>query len=225
MATKGTQLAVMERSIKTGDGSRLRDAEKAITKRLLELQDLETKVRETAYEGFVLIGEYLLEIRTKRLYEDANFKSWSAYCASGRLEYGKRHADCLIRGSELRKKLGAIAPGGDGWTEWQLRELAKCETDNDAKRVAKKAISEAQRTDERVTAKLIAQIRDGETTKATKALDAAALEVHLDKLASIFVKWRVSLEQISLDQWDDVPEPILARAIKEGNALLSFLRS
>jgi len=40
------------------------------------------------------------------------------------------------------------------WTVADLVEIAKCETDNDAKRVAKNVIAHAKKTGERVTAKL-----------------------------------------------------------------------
>ncbi len=87
------------------------------------------------------------------------FRSWSQYCASGRIEYKASQADRYIRAAELRPKLPPM--GGSDWTERQLRELTLCETDNDAKRVAKKAIAQAEKTGERVTARLIAEIRDG----------------------------------------------------------------
>jgi hypothetical protein len=186
------------------------------------LEVLEQEIREAAYEAFFYVGQRLLEIRRDRLYEKAGFKSWSKYCGAGRVEYGKRHADKLIRASELRSKIG---PREAQFSWRQMEELAKCETDNDAKRVAKTVISLAKKTGEKVTAKLIAQTRDGETSKPARELAAAGLEVHLDKLASIFIQWRTSLEKVDLTQWDSVPKNVLKRVITEGDALLSFLRS
>jgi hypothetical protein len=63
-------------------------------------------------------------------FEKAGFKSWSKYCGAGRVEYGKRHADKLIRASELRSKIG---PREAQFSWRQMVELAKCETDNDAR--------------------------------------------------------------------------------------------
>jgi hypothetical protein len=57
--------------------------------------------------------------------------AWSKYCGSGRIEFSREHADRYIRASELRPKIGTH--GSHVWTERQLRELAKCETDNDAR--------------------------------------------------------------------------------------------
>jgi hypothetical protein len=200
----------------------------ANTKAAEELEQLETEINTEAFEAFYHIGQKLLRIKTERLYESAGFSSWSQYCASGRIEYGKKHADDLIRASELRPKLGAS--GSHDWTERQLRELAKCETDNDAKRVAKKAIAQAEKTGERVTARLIAEIRDGveETGVAAKKLDkqleAASLDTHLTDLANQLVDWRKSLEGVDFDQWDGVQPRIMARAIRELEALTTFLK-
>jgi hypothetical protein len=65
--------------------------------------------------------------------DGAGFKSWSKYCGAGRIEYRKRQADDVIRASELRPKLGGTPPNSDGWSVRQMVELAKCETDNDAR--------------------------------------------------------------------------------------------
>ena len=108
------------------------------------------------------VGQKLLEIKAGRLYEDEGFKTWSAYCSSGRIDYRKAQADNYIRASELRPKLPETPTNCSSWTESQLRELCRCETDVDAKRVARKAISQAKKTGDRVTAKMIAKIRDGD---------------------------------------------------------------
>lgn len=193
-----------------------------------KLEVLEREIREAGYEAFFYIGQRLLEIRQKRLYEEAGYKSWSSYCGAGRIDVSKSQADIYIRSSELRPKLGTIVPNSEGWGIGQMRELAKCETDNDAKRVAKNVIAHAKKTGEKVTAKLIAQLRDGETSKPARAmakqLNDARLEVHLDKLASIFLEWRTSLERVDVDQWESVPANVMTRVITEGNALLSFLK-
>ena len=162
------------------------------------------------------------------MYESAGFKSWSQYCASGRIEYKASQADRYIRAAELRPKLPPM--GGGDWTERQLRELTLCETDNDAKRVAKKAISQAEKAGERVTARLIAEIRDGveETGIAAKKLDkqleAASLDTHLTTLANQLVDWRKSLEGVDFYQWEGVQPRIMARAIRELEALTTFLK-
>jgi hypothetical protein len=62
----------------------------------------------------------------------AGFKSWSKYCGAGRVEYGKDQADNYIRASELRPKVPSMI-GNCEWSVRQMLELAKCETDNDAR--------------------------------------------------------------------------------------------
>jgi hypothetical protein len=104
-------------------------------------------------------GQKLLDIKENRRYEGAGFKSWAAYCKAGRIDYGKSQADRYIQASELRPKLPQIS---GTFTHFQMLELCKCKTEQDAKRVAKKSIALAKRTGERVTAKLIAQVRDGD---------------------------------------------------------------
>jgi DNA-binding ferritin-like protein len=198
------------------------------TKAVRDLEQLETEINTEAFEAFYHIGQKLLRIKTERLYESAGFKSWSQYCASGRIEYKKSRADDAIRCSEIRKILPGI-PGND-WSVDQVLALCKCETDNDAKRVAKKAIAIAEKSGERVTARLIAEIRDGaeETGRAVEKLDkrlsSASLESHLDKLADILVDWRKSLEQVASEQWDEVPVRILTRVRREAESLTSFLK-
>jgi len=202
----------------------------ANTKAAKELEQLETEINTEAFEAFYHIGQKLLRIKTERLYESAGFSSWSKYCASGRIEYSAPQADRYIRASELRPKLDHIVIGGDGWNQRCVLELCKCETNNDAKRVAKKAIAQAEKTGERVTARLIAEIRDGveETGVAAKKLDkqleAASLDTHLTNLANQLVDWRKSLEGVDFDQRDGVQPRIMARAIRELEALTTFLK-
>lgn len=198
------------------------------TKGVEDLERLETEINTEAFEAFYHIGQKLLRIKTERLYESAGFKSWSRYCGSGRIDYQKRHADDLIRVSKLRPELGATS--AHDWSVKEMLELCKCGTDNDAKRVAKKAIAQAEKTGERVTARLIAEIRDGvqETGRAAEKLDkqleAATLEKHLSDLADILVDWLKSLESIDLNQWDDVPSRVLTRVRRESEALTNFLK-
>lgn len=198
------------------------------TKAAQDLERLETEINTEAFEAFYHIGQKLLRIKTERLYESAGFKSWSQYCGSGRIEFKTAMADYYIRASELRPKLPNIV--GNDWTVRQVLELCKCETDNDAKRVAKKAIAIASKTGERVTARLIAEIRDGdnETGRAAKKhdeqLEAASLTTHLTNLADILVDWRKSLEQVAIEQWDEVPTRVLTRVKSELEALASFLK-
>lgn len=198
------------------------------TKDVEELERLETEINTEAFEAFYHIGQKLLDIKRNERYIAAGYKSWSAYCASGRIDYAKAQADNLIRASELRPKLATT--GSNDWTERQLRELCKCETDNDAKRVAKKAISIAKKTGERVTAKLIAQVRDGDdetgaaTEKHKEQLQSASLENHLSELADLLVDWRKSLESLDLEHWESVPARILTRVRRESEALTTFLK-
>ena len=86
--------------------------------------------------------------------------------------------------SEFRPKLTTIS--GHIFTVFQMRELCKCETDRDAKRVAKKAIALAKKTGERVTAKLIAIVRDdaGETGAAV-GVTRSTLEGTFDENGNI----------------------------------------
>ena len=60
-----------------------------------------------------------------------------------RIDYGKAQADHYIQASELRPKLAKNL--GHEFTQWQMLELCKCETEQDAKRVAKKAIARAKK--------------------------------------------------------------------------------
>lgn len=208
------------------------------TKDVEKLERLETEINTEAFEAFYHIGQKLLRIKTDRLYESAGFKSWAQYCASGRVHpgnsdsIGQRQADNYIRAAELRPKLGTTGNSVSSfeWTQRHLLELCKCETDNDAKRVAKKAIAIAEKTDQRVTARLIAEVRDGddETGRAAEKhkeqLEAASLDKHLDKLADILVDWRKSLEAIDSEQWESVSKRILTRVRRESEHLTMFLK-
>ena len=198
------------------------------TKGVEELERLETEINTEAFEAFYHIGQKLLRIKRDELYREAGFKSWSAYCGSGRIDYKRNQADLYIRTSELRPKLPTT--GGQDWSVKQVLELCKCETDNDAKRIARKAIAQATKSGERVTAKLIAKVRDGDDeTGATKKkkddeLQSASLENHLAKLADILTDWRISLEAIEPEQWDSVPSRVLKRVRIEADALSLFLK-
>ena len=199
------------------------------TKAELDLERIEEEINAEAFEAFYHIGQKLLDIRENRRYEAAGFKSWTAYCNSGRIDYGKGQADAYIRSSELRPKVGDNVT--HQFTQRQMLELCKCKTDRDAKRVAKKAIARAKKTGERVTAKLIAMVRDdaGETGAAGKRQDAklqeASLESHLEELADLLVEWRISLQQVDLEQWEDIAPVVLTRVRNEAKALNTFLRS
>lgn len=198
------------------------------TKDVEDLERLETEINSEAFEAFYHIGQKLLDIKRNERYLAAGYKSWSAYCASGRIDYRKRQADQYIRAAEMRPKLGTN--NAQDWSVTQVLELTKCETDNDAKRVAKKAISLAKKSGERVTARLIAQVRDGddETGTATKKhkeqLQSASLESHLEELSDLLVDWRKSLETLDLEHWESVPTRILARVRRESEALTIFLK-
>lgn len=188
-----------------------------------QLEKLETEINTEAFEAFYHIGQKLLRIKREKLYESANIKTWGAYCASGRIDYGKRMADKYIRASELRPKMGTSS--SHEWSVNEMLELCKCETDNDAKRVAKAAIKLAKDNKERVTAKLIATVRDRDTGQDVQDFAAASLDTHLEKLATLLTKWLYSLEQIADEQWEDVDSEILTRVRNESTALNKFLRS
>jgi hypothetical protein len=198
------------------------------TNGLMELERIEAKINSTAFEAFYHIGQKLLDIKKNHRYEAAGFKTWELYCVAGRIDYGRAQANKYIQASELRP---VLAPIGAEFTVLQMLELCKCKTERDAKRVAKKSIALAKKTGERVTAKLIAQVRDGndETGAAGKRQDAklqeASLESHLGELADLLVEWRISLEQIDLKQWEDIPSVVLTRVRNEAKALTTFLRS
>jgi hypothetical protein len=199
------------------------------TKAERELESIEQEINAEAFEAFYHIGQKLLDIKVNRRYEAAGYKSWSAYCASGRIDYTKSQSDIYIRSSELRPKLGTNNP--HEWTVTQLRELCKCETDNDAKRVATKAIKLANKQGVSVTAKLIAQVRDGsdETGKADEKrnadLQAASFETHLTKLGDILDKWLFSFQQVGPEQLDTVPNEVLIRVKNSLAGLTKFVGS
>jgi hypothetical protein len=180
-----------------------------------ELHRLESEIASEASEAFYHIGQKLLRIKTKRLYEAEGFASWAQYCKSGRIEYQLTQADRYIRAAELRPKLPAGTKGtsSQDWTLKQVIELAKCETDNDAVRVAQKAIDSGKK----ISATLIAQIRDGDeetgraTAKHLQALKEASLENHLEKFGDILTDWRVALTLVEPHQWDLIPEKVISR--------------
>jgi hypothetical protein len=198
------------------------------TKGVEKLERLETEINTEAFEAFYHIGQKLLEIKRDELYREVGYESWSSYCKAGRIEYKTAMADYYIRAAELRPSLPNTI--GRDWRMSELIELCKCETDNDAKRVAKKAIAIAAKSGERVTARLIAQVRDGaDETGATvkkqgEQLQSASLENHLNNLSDLLVDWRKSLEQIDLEQWESVSSRSLARVRREADALSVFLK-
>lgn len=202
-----------------------------------KLRRLEQEINTEAFEAFYHIGQKLLEIKRERLYEhetDAKtnkpFKSWGAYCASGRIDYQRTMADHYIRAAELRPKLVNNVNQHE-FSVRQMIELCKCETDNDAKRVAKKSIAEAKKRGERVTARLIGEIRDGDgetgatTKKHKEKLQKASLAEQLNDLSDILVNWRTSLEALDSLYWESVDKVTMTRVIAESNALTKFLRS
>lgn len=197
-----------------------------------KLETLEKEINTEAFEAFYHIGQKLQAIKRERLYEHEGFVRWEHYTKSGRLvDFTSRsQADRYIQASELRPKVAHIVRDIECNSRMML-ELCKCETDKDAQRVAKKSIALAKKLKQRVTAKLIAQVRDSvDETDATNkkrdaSLQAASLETHLGKLADTLVDWRTSLEAIGLEQWDSVPSEVLTRVKNEADALLKFLRS
>lgn len=198
----------------------------AANQRQLEtLERFEKEIASEISEAFYHIGQKLLKIKRDRLYEAVDCKSWEAYCRSGRIEYAKAQANTYIRCSELRPNLPT--PKVDGmlstWSIRQTLELCKCETDEDAVRVAKAAIKLAKNTEQKLSAKLIATVRDRDTGQDVRNLAAASLDTHLSKLASTLVRWRTSLEQVADEQWDEVDSEITTRVVNESKALYKFL--
>lgn len=190
-----------------------------------QLEALEKEIASEISEAFYHIGQKLLKIKRDRLYEAVDCKTWEAYCRSGRIEYAKAQANTYIRCSELRPNLPT--PKVDGmlstWSIRQVEELCKCETDKDAVRVAKAAIKLAKNTEQKLSAKLIATVRDRDTGQDVRNLAAASLDTHLGKLASTLVRWRTSLEQVADEQWDEVDSEITTRVVNESKALYKFL--
>jgi hypothetical protein len=101
----------------------------------MELERIEKEINTESFEAFYHIGQKLLDVKKHHRYEEAGFKSWTAYCKAGRLDYKRTQADHYIQASELRPKLVTICD--HEFTESHMRELCKCETERDAKRVAK----------------------------------------------------------------------------------------
>jgi len=199
------------------------------TASVLELERLEKEINTEAFEAFYHIGQKLFKIKDERLYENAGFKKWREYCESGRVKVdtdsiNRSEADRYIRASLLRPKLGLTEPQ---LSKRVLLELCKCQTDNDAKRVAKKAISHAKKHGVPVTSTLIIQIRDGdnETGKTKAAMAELTLTKHLERMTDKVLDMRIALEAMPVSEWDDVPSVVLTRFKNEANALLKFLRS
>jgi len=186
-----------------------------------QLETLEKEIASEISEAFYHIGQKLLKIKRDRLYEAVDCKSWEEYCRSGRMEYARVQADKYIRCSELRPRLPDT--NGVGWSIRQVEELCKCETDKDAVRVAKAAIKLAKNGEQKLSAKLIATVRDRDTGQDVRDLAAASLDAHLGKLASTLVRWRTSLEQVADEQWDEVDSEITTRVVNESKALYKFL--
>ncbi len=190
-----------------------------------QLETLEKEIASEISEAFYHIGQKLLKIKRDRLYEAVGCKSWEAYCRSGRVEYKANQANAYIRCSQLRPKLPSVKLGDNvtEWTQRQVLELCKCETDKDAVRVAKAAIKLAKNGEQKLSANLIATVRDRDTGQDVRDLAAASLDTHLGKLASTLVRWRTSLEQIADEQWDEVDSEITTRVVNESKALYKFL--
>lgn len=191
-----------------------------------QLETLEKEIASEISEAFYHIGQKLLKIKRDRLYEAVDCKSWEAYCRSGRVNYKIAQANRLIRASQLRPKLPTLKVDRipiDFWSMDQVLELCKCETDKNAVSVAKAAIKLAKNTEQKLTAKLIATVRDRDTGQDVRNLAAASLDTHLGKLASTLVRWRTSLEQIADEQWDEVDSEITTRVVNESKALYKFL--
>jgi hypothetical protein len=80
-------------------------------------------------------------------------------------------ADYYIRASELRPKLGNSIP--HDWRVVQLRELCKCETDNDAKRATQRETVPEPQQGKRETSTTELQKLNPETTRRLRAINRA----------------------------------------------------
>ena len=106
----------------------------------MELERIEKEINTESFEAFYHIGQKLLDVKKHHRYEEAGFKSWTAYCSSGRIEYAKVTADRYIRSSELRPKLD-VGPNGIQFTVRHMIELCKCSTDIQIRVLLKSAMS------------------------------------------------------------------------------------
>ena len=128
-------------------------------------------------------GQKLLRIKRDELYREAGFKSWSAYCKSGRIDYKTTQANDYIRASQLRPKLTGMPVD---FSVRQMLELCKCETDNDAKRIARKPVSPAVARPVTVT-----QMSNGKRRNRLASRDIPARDgcPWMDRGRPFFMRW------------------------------------
>ena len=132
-----------------------------------QLQDAEA----AAYEAWYREACALQVIKVKKLFKHAGFAGWEDYCRSDRLPVMERHARRLLAAIPYREKLPEISgPIGSGWTERLVRPLIKLSTPSVAATVATRAIRHCEKTEERLTAKLMAEfVKEAMNTKKEQA--------------------------------------------------------
>jgi len=119
-----------------------------LAKDVRSLDELE-KVIERGKQTFMEVGEALLSIKERRLYREAGFDTFDAYCRK-RWGFGKRRANQVLAAAEV----GTMVPG---LNERQARALAPIRHDPELMReVVEQALADGTITG-RVLAKIVAE--------------------------------------------------------------------
>jgi hypothetical protein len=113
------------------------------------LAELEATI-ERGLATFVLVGQALLEIRRRRLYREAGYGDFDAYCRE-RWGWKRARADQMIRAAETVALLDTTVSSPPA-NEAQARELARIE---DPERVTEVWQEATERYGERVTAEKV----------------------------------------------------------------------
>lgn len=107
----------------------------------------------------IVAAEALREIRDRRLYR-AKFSTFSAYCESVH-EMSRQYANRLIKAAEVRAEMVPIVTElglPEPRNESQLRALGKLESTEERIDVYQEAIEQAKSDQQRLTAKLLAEV-------------------------------------------------------------------
>ena len=98
--------------------------ENAITKNTVELEQLETVIKQNI-GAFYEVGRALMEIRDKGLYRDVlGYETFEAYCKS-RWDFSRQRAYQLMESVTVKNNLST--PVDIQITEYQIRPLSKLE--------------------------------------------------------------------------------------------------
>ncbi len=128
------------------------------------LRTLENEIRDGLLQGaeaFYYVGMKLKEIRDDELYAEGGFATWTKYCESDQLDYGRRQADHLIRAAEYRGAIGAGTSSSE-WSAYAFREITRIPDLKDAARVAKKVEKQAETKGVKLSGSFVRQIVDKE---------------------------------------------------------------